>query len=68
MNIADRVAELARKTRELQEENEQLRRENMTLKAQHEAKDAELNRVNDRLIEREQELAEIGRQIDELLG
>lgn len=66
--LIDKISRLIEQAKNCKAHNEELMRENTVLKAQNEAKEIELTRINDRLIERERELAEIGRQIDGLLG
>jgi hypothetical protein len=60
--------DLLEKIQRLVEQNRNLKNENTTLKAQSEAKEAELNRLNDRLLEQEQQLQAIAQTIDGALA
>lgn len=68
VRINDRIDSMHGKMESLREENERLQREIVTLRAAAEVKDNEIRRLQEDNGRKEQELEEIVRKIDQLLG
>ncbi len=66
--LSQKIDALLAKLKHLEEENNRLRNEVVSLKAQSEAKDAQINKLNEELAMKDLEIEEVIGKIEAMLG
>ena len=66
--LSKKIDEILARIRMLEEENGRLRNELVAVKAQNEAKDAQIDRLNDELAMKDLEIVEVIGKIEAILG
>lgn len=66
--LSEKISDLLARFDELKSQNEMLRQEVVTLKAQNEAKDSQIQSLEEKLMNKEIEAEEILSKIEEVLG
>jgi predicted nucleic acid-binding Zn-ribbon protein len=66
--LSEKISDLLARFDELKSQNEMLRQEVVTLKAQNEAKDSQIQSLEEKLMSKEIETEEILSKIEEVLG
>jgi chromosome segregation ATPase len=66
--LSKKIDEILARIRMLEEENGRLRNELVAVKAQNEAKDAQIDRLNDELAMKDLEIEEVIGKIEAILG
>ncbi len=66
--LSDKIDALLAKLKHLEEENSRLRNEVVSLKAQSEAKDAQIAKLNEELAMKDLEIEEVIGKIEAMLG
>ena len=66
--LAEKIDQIVAKLKALEEQNAALRNELVSVKAQNEAKDAQIAKLNDELVMKDLEIEEVIGKIEALLG